>query len=516
MKIRFPLWAHFQSLAVIENGQASLPCKGISVFRDTLGNASADWWYAASFDRTLPFPFMRTLLLRGVTALLMLLLVACEQPPLLERIKAKGALRIATVTGPLTCHLGENGPAGVEYELARKFAHSLGIAADFQIYLTRQAALNALKRGEVQMVAAARQPTQSDHRQYLLSRPWHFSPLVFAQAMGWKPGEPAVQPVQVPADSLQQEVLEALPGSLPWEASTDESEERILEKIESGEYRRTLVSQALLSAMKSFYPSLVRGEKMEPSQGFHWYFSSQHDASLQTAADNFLDAQQQKGEIDKLIQRYITRLPKRDFVTLRDFRKHLKDRLPRYQGMFERAAKATGIDWRLLAAVGYQESHWRVDAVSPTGVRGIMMLTRDTARQEGIDDRTDPAQSIAGGARHLRWLEERIPERIEEPDRLWLTLASYNIGYGHLEDARVLTQRGGGNPGRWEDVKKFLPLLSLKKYYSTVKHGRARGREPVTYVENIRYYYRLLVWWDNQRRGLDCTARNYPRLILKN
>ena len=112
----------------------------------------------------------------------------------------------------------------------------------------------------------------------------------------------------------------------------------------------------------------------------------------------------------------------------------------------------------------------------------------------------------------MRWMEKRIPARIREPDRLWLTLASYNIGYGHLKDARVLTQRGGGNPDRWEDVKKFLPLLSRKKYYSTVKHGRARGGEPVVYVKNIRYYYRLLVWWDNRRNGLDCTSGGYPRL----
>ena len=448
--------------------------------------------------------------------LLMLLLSACEQPPLLDRVKARGSLRIATVAGPLTCHLGEKGPAGLEYELARKFAHSLGIASDFQVYPTRLAALNALGRGEVQMVAAARQPSRRDRERFEVSYPWHRAPLVFANTMGSKTPDTHDQVVRIPPASLQQEVLTSLSPPFRVETLPHHSEEEILEKVDGGEYRHTLTNRALLTAMKSLLPSLARGGELPGSHGFSWFFSRLHDPSLRLAADRFLAEQEQTGRLEELVERYVTGLPKRDFVTLRDFWRHVEERLPRYRALFEKAGKATDIDWRLLAAVGYQESHWRPDAVSPTGVRGIMMLTREAAKKEGIDDRADPAQSIAGGARHLRWMEERIPERIGEPDRLWLTLASYNIGYGHLEDARVLTQRGGGDPDRWADVKQFLPLLSRKKYYSTVKHGKARGREPVTYVENIRYYYRLLVWWDNRRQGLDCTSRNYPRLALKN
>lgn len=132
-----------------------------------------------------------------------------------------------------------------------------------------------------------------------------------------------------------------------------------------------------------------------------------------------------------------------------------------------------------------------------------MMLTRDTAKQLGVSSRTDPEQSILGGARYLRIVEKKIPERIAEPDRLWLALAGYNIGFGHLEDARILTQRGGGDPDKWADVKRFLPLLSKEKYYSTVKNGRARGQEPVNYVDNIRSYYELLLWDAEQKQRAD-------------
>ena len=168
--------------------------------------------------------------------------------------------------------------------------------------------------------------------------------------------------------------------------------------------------------------------------------------------------------------------------------------LAQYRDFFIEAASETGMDWRLLAAIGYQESHWKPDAVSPTGVRGIMMLTKAAARDLDIKDRNDPEQSIRGGARYLANMQQRIPERIPEPDRTWLALAAYNIGLGHLEDARILTQKNKGDFDRWVDVKENLPLLSKKKWFQQTRYGYARGREPVRYVDNIRTYYDILVW----------------------
>ncbi len=117
-----------------------------------------------------------------------------------------------------------------------------------------------------------------------------------------------------------------------------------------------------------------------------------------------------------------------------------------------------------------------------------MMLTMNTAREMNVENRLDAAQSLRGGAAYLLKLKERLPERIKDPDRTLFALAAYNVGFGHLEDARVLTARNGKNPDSWEDVRRHLPLLSKKKFYSTVKHGYARGGEPVLYVDNIQYY----------------------------
>ena len=122
------------------------------------------------------------------------------------------------------------------------------------------------------------------------------------------------------------------------------------------------------------------------------------------------------------------------------------------------------------------------------GVRGMMMLTKDTAERMKITDRTDPEQSIKAGSEYLHWLIEQIPDSINNDDRIWFALAAYNMGLGHLLDARRLTKSLGGNADNWLDVKKNLPLLAEKRYYANLKYGYARGYEAVQYVENIRRY----------------------------
>lgn len=174
------------------------------------------------------------------------------------------------------------------------------------------------------------------------------------------------------------------------------------------------------------------------------------------------------------------------------FGKHLRTRFKRYAPTFKQAADQHDIPWRLLAAQAYQESHWNWKAKSPTGVRGIMMLTRNTAASLGIRNRLDPEQSIQGGAKYLVRMEARLPSQVKEPDRVYMALAAYNIGMGHLKDARRLALRLGKNPNQWDHLKTVLPLLRQKKYYRTLRYGYARGNEPVQYVERIRAYRKLM------------------------
>jgi membrane-bound lytic murein transglycosylase F len=436
----------------------------------------------------------------------MLLLQGCEQPPLLERLQSRGTLHIATVAGPLSCYLGETGAAGMEYELASRFSRELGLTAQFTVYPTRHAAGQAVKNGMEDMASNIYPATVEESSSYLSSS-WMQTHPVFAHHMGNKAFNPEKMnntELVLPDHSKLSLLLNEY--KLKTTEIGNSSEEEILALVNAGNYSHTLSTTAQLKAHANSLPYLVSGRTLQQPVDMRWLFPRIYDSSLRDRANHFLKQQLDSGALKELQDRYIHKLPKRDFVTRKSFWKHVESRLTKYIPLFKKAAEDTGIDWRLLAAIGYQESHSNRKETSPTGVRCIMMLTRDTARQQKIDNRLDPEQSIMGGARHLLWMEKRIPSHIQGEDLLWFTLASYNIGYGHLEDARILTERQGGNPNSWKAVKQRLPLLRKKKYYSTLKHGRARGNEPVTYVENIRYYYSLLVFWDTRKHQRDCST----------
>ena len=139
----------------------------------------------------------------------------------------------------------------------------------------------------------------------------------------------------------------------------------------------------------------------------------------------------------------------------------------------------------------YQESHFDPDAESFTGVKGIMQLTSLTAEELGIDNRIDPEQSIMGGVRYLRKLYDYFKDA-KNPDRIYIALASYNVGKGHILDAQRIAKEKGFDPNSWSALRETLPLLRYKSYYRKSKYGYCRGTEPVRYVDRILLYYDIL------------------------
>ncbi len=227
---------------------------------------------------------------------------------------------------------------------------------------------------------------------------------------------------------------------------------------------------------------------------------------LRQRADKFLRHLEQSGQLALLREQQFADFAPLDPENFQTFSRNMRRDLPCYEAEIRQVAGEYQLDWRLLAAMAYQESHWNPRARSNTGVRGMMMLTRDTAREMAVDDRLDPMQSLRGGAGYLLKVKNLLPGDIVEPDRSWFALAAYNIGRGHLEDARVITERLGGDPHYWTEVATYLPLLQERSHYADTRHGYARGSEPVTYVNNIRNYYRILSWWDLARNSTEPTG----------
>jgi membrane-bound lytic murein transglycosylase F len=299
----------------------------------------------------------------------------------------------------------------------------------------------------------------------------------------------------VVAGSAQEVALREAQETLPelqWQARRNLTAMDLLAEVAEGSLDCTVANQLQLAEAHNYHPNLVAALDVSSPSRLAWGFPVDADPGLLEQAQIFFARILQDGTLHRLLDRYYGhnyRLDRRDAAA---FITGIRTVLPHYRRLFEEAAAITGEDWRLLAALAYQESQWDPLATSYTNVRGMMMLTEDTADRMKVNNRLDARESILAGAKYLMLLKEQMPSRIPEPDRTWLALAAYNNGWGHLEDARILTRRAGLNPDSWLDVKKQMPLLNRPKYYRTLKHGYARGGEAVILVESIRNYYDML------------------------
>ena len=281
---------------------------------------------------------------------------------------------------------------------------------------------------------------------------------------------------------------------LAWSILENKSLTEILSLVNENSVPIAIVDSNWTAMYRYLFPEVGVAFDITGELPVAWMYKRTSDRSLDKSVRNFFEKIKKNGTLEKLINRYYQHAKSFDYVDTRAFLEKIDNRLPNFIELFRKSAKETELDWLLLAAVSYQESHWDPEAKSPTGVRGLMMLTTDTARSLGVEDRLDPEQSILGGARYLIKMRSRLPERIQGEDRLWFALAAYNVGFGHLEDARKLTQSQGGDPDKWAEVSQQLPLLEDENWHRKIVHGYARGTETVKYVKNIRRYYDILKW----------------------
>ncbi|MGB7598307.1 MAG: membrane-bound lytic murein transglycosylase MltF [Gallionella sp.] len=301
--------------------------------------------------------------------------------------------------------------------------------------------------------------------------------------------------VMVAAGSAHEEALreaQRMFPSLHWLAERDLTTQDLLAEVGDGSLDCAAANELQFADALNYHPNLVAELDIVPASDLAWVFPGNADSDLVKQVQDFFTSIQQDGTLHRLLDRYYGNTRRLDKMDAAAFITGIHTILPRFRRYFDEAATLTGMDWRLLAALSYQESQWDPLATSYTNVRGMMMLTGDTADLMNVGNRLNPRESIIAGAKYLEMLKEQLPDRITEPDRTWFALAAYNQGASHLEDARILTKRAGLNPDSWADVKKWMPLLNRPKYYKILKHGYARGGEAVILVESIRSYYEML------------------------
>ncbi len=447
-----------------------------------------------------PKPISR-ILVAGVLLLALVLLTGCEQKTQtnqLQQIKDRGYIKVYTRIAPTSMYVGDGGFTGFEYELVKQFADFLEI--DVQIVTENNLGqmIQDLEQGKADLIAAGLTVTPERQKKIRFA-PYYqeiTSKLVYKQGEKRpRDFEQVEDGLVVMANSSHSGLLEKNKktySDLNWKVSSNLGSQDLLAQVINGDIKYTIADSNDLDLARQIEPELAVAFNVSDTQHLAWALAKNDDDSLYAASIDFFAHIRGNGTLDYLIERYYGHLKKFDYVDSREFHRAIESRLPELKGYFLEAA-GNDLDWRFLAAMGYQESHWKADARSPTGVRGLMMLTLNTAKQMGIENRLDVKQSIFGGADYFRLMLRKIPERITAPDRNWFALAGYNVGFGHLEDARRLAEGQGANPDKWQVLQDFLPLLRQKKWYSKTRFGYARGNEPVRYVRNIRQYYAVLV-----------------------
>ena len=416
----------------------------------------------------------------------------------LQQVQLSGTLNMLTVAGPTTYYEDGRGKNGLEYLLAKAFAENLGV----ELVVQSKPNLNALllSVGGPEGHFAAANITVSESRSKLLKFTTPYMQvtqhLIYRRgsarprSLGDIDGDLVV--LKSSSHSEQLKYWTSKYPQLQWREDSSSEMSEMLRMIHDREIDYTVVDSLAYLVSRHIYPQVRRAIDISDPQHVAWAFPRHGDGTLLAAANRFLSDYSASGELAALKNDLLEQADNFSVAGSQRFGQLVNSRLPNYEPLFRVAAEQFGFEWHLLAAVAYQESHWNPRARSPTGVRGLMMLTLNTAREMKIKNRLDPQQSLTGGAAYLSKLRARLPDRINEPDRTLLALAAYNIGFGHLEDARILTQRNGQDPDQWEHVRQHLPKLSNKKYYQSLKYGYARGNEPVIYVNNIRYYRRYL------------------------
>ena len=418
----------------------------------------------------------------------------------LSAIKESGTLIVLTRNAPTTWYIGRDGEStGIEHDMAEAFAAYLGVKAEFRVKETVPEILEALVQGEGDLAAAGLTifeerkqrfrfgPAYQDVTQQVVCRRDNVQPEDVESLIGLN--------IEVLADSSYARRLQTLKltqyPELEWTETEDKTTEQLMQDVWERKLDCTVADSNIVDINRRYFPELIAPMNLSKSQALSWAMPQQ-SKSLQAEVSKWFQQFRDSDRLASLLERYYGFFEAFDYVDIQTYLRRIDDRFPQHQEYFRLAAEKHKVPYSVLAAQGYQESHWNARAISPTGVRGIMMLTLNTARAVGVKNRLDPKQSIFGGANYLSRMMNRFSEEVTGEDRIWLALAAYNIGRAHMHDAQTLARKQGLSPHHWRDIKQVLPLLAQKKYYKDLKYGYARGTEPIRYVQRIREYQYVL------------------------
>jgi membrane-bound lytic murein transglycosylase F len=425
-----------------------------------------------------------------------------KKTSILEQIKKDKKLKVVLLNSPSTYYIGADGAKGFEYDLLKAYADHIGVELDIIVANTVSEAIKLSQDPSIHITSAALAKTKARKDKF------NFGPSYFEVHEQLICNREMIQKGKFPKDLEDLKGLNITVGDstsyldtlralqkdgyeINVTTTSELSTEELISLVSLNDIDCTIADSNIYSINQRYYPESALAFAVSGREQLAWVLakdSKELEADMYTWLNEF----NQSGKLTALKDHYYSYALFFNYYDTKMFHKRIETRLPKYEKYFKKYASRYGFSWELIAAQSYQESHWNPRAKSFTGVRGLMMLTQHTAKLLGVKNRLSPKQSIKGGVRHLNQMLKNVPKEIVGEDRIKFALAAYNIGMGHIYDARSLAKRMNLNQNQWSDLKKVLPLLAQKRYYKTLKHGYARGNEPVRYVDSIYDYKNIL------------------------
>lgn len=420
------------------------------------------------------------------------------EPQLSQSFPNGHNLVLLTIDSPISyTNHRSNHPNGFQYDVLKAFAQTYNLHVEVRSVQSQAQMLEELKAGRGDLGAAILSLNDEDKEQFLMGP--YYGSVEIQLICNYQVKPKQIENLSnvnvfVSKGSAEERMIQRISEYNPdlhWQVNSNLTSEEILRHVNAGKIDCTITDAITMK----YYRRILLNLRMRLNLGEHplltWVLPK-HSYLLGHLIEKWFNEMENSPEISRLVRQYYSHINEFDYSEFKTFLAHSHYILPQYRRLFTSVAEEVKIDWRLIAAVAYQESHWNPNARSMTGVRGMMMLTEDTADFLGIEDRTDTLSSIKGGAKYLKYLLDKIPHTVSEKERTWMALAAYNIGPAHMRDASRLARKLSKRPESWQDMKQVLPLLTQEKHYKDLRHGFARGHEPVSFVDRIRNYYEVL------------------------
>ncbi len=429
-----------------------------------------------------------------------------------DEITERGVIRAITSYSPVSYFIYRGQPMGYEYELLNVFAERHGLELDIIVARDLDEMIDMLNKGEGDLIAYGMTITRARRDMVTFTRPFNTTRQVLVQRKpdGWRqmrlheieremlrsPEDLAGKSVMVRRASSYLERLRNLEDEIGEDIDIIEAvpgltTEQLIRMVAEREIDYTISDENIARLNRAYFPILDIETPVSLPQRTAWAVRSNSDMMLEELND-WLAEYQRDSEFYVIYNKY--------FENTRAYRTRLSSELlfseggkiSNYDDIIQNYAEEIGWDWLLLAALIYQESQFNINARSWAGAVGLMQLMPRTARAYGANDPTDPVESIRAGTAFIEWLQNYWQDEIEDDyERKRFVIASYNVGQGHVQDARRLAREFGADPDVWDEVAVYMEKKSYEEYYNheVVRYGYARGIEPVRYVNSIMYVY---------------------------